>query len=530
MIFDAFARPGNTTTDIFGALATEPAPAGLAGAGLVFPMAVSESAVAAMEPNSVHQAETFVEGAPFFTIFEDVGSGQEAVATEEEAGTESESEGEDHTLEPKAANEIVAPKTLRLIFPVHYFYTEVHLREAVPVNQPEPKAATPSVQKFSHGISNVFPAMRPTRPPESSELAQPTVSTDQAFETAAGMNIVAEGEPQPQPKPAAQPPDHAAGETVARRGTRVNLEPELQADPPSQNPADPQIERPTPDGEVRDIRSPTAVPTVVPPQAPREAVTPARFTPPQETQRVSAPVGWEQSNLQEYGQRREAEPKASGVKPDPVDLRGKEGRKEREEFATHLQEKSPSPEVLEHASRHVLAPPRPSGEPASSKAEASIQLQSVPKASVEPMVAQSPVRTVAIAIEGPRGEDVRAIVQSTGDGVQVRLQAGDHRTQQALELGAPELRHRLEEVQRVSSGDVWEGTQRAGEAIGGAHAPDTGLGGQQEPGQRGNSPTRDDDTGGQRHGQRGFGRGQQHHDAEGGAEEFATQFEQGGRL
>jgi hypothetical protein len=136
---------------------------------------------------------------------------------------------------------------------------------------------------------------------------------------------------------------------------------------------------------------------------------------------------------------------------------------------------------------------------------------------------------VSIAIEGPKGEDVRAVVQSTGDGVQVRLQATDERTQQALQQGAPELRHKLEEAQRTASGDSWESLHRAHEAIGDVQAPSADLGAQTDSGRRDPMPSQEDHGSRQQHGQGSDGRERGRREREVLEEEFASYLEQGGK-
>jgi len=150
------------------------------------------------------------------------------------------------------------------------------------------------------------------------------------------------------------------------------------------------------------------------------------------------------------------------------------------------------------------------------------------RTNVEPSTPASSARSVSIAVAGPHGEDVRAVVQTTGDGVQVRLQAGDERTQHALQHGAPELRQRLEEAQRVSMNDSWEGLRRSTESIADVQSAEARFGSQHESGSRDSSPSRED-SGGQRQGQRGYGRGERQPDPEATDEEFASYLNQGGK-
>jgi hypothetical protein len=60
-------------------------------------------------------------------------------------------------------------------------------------------------------------------------------------------------------------------------------------------------------------------------------------------------------------------------------------------------------------------------------------------------------------------------------------------------------------------------------------SPNADFGGQTDSKQRDSASSQDDASAGQRHGQRGFGRGQQDREAEAAEEEFAIHFEQGGR-
>jgi len=160
--------------------------------------------------------------------------------------------------------------------------------------------------------------------------------------------------------------------------------------------------------------------------------------------------------------------------------------------------------------------------------DAPTQIQSAAAARVEAFLPSVPAPWVLIAVSGPGGEDVRAVVRASGEGVQVILQAGDETTQQALEQGSPELMQRLEEIQRPSPADLWERASPIGEVPADLRPADAELNGRGNPDRR-DASSPGDDGGGERQGQRGFDQRQDERESTAGDEEFAHFFRSGGK-
>ena len=534
MNFDPAANAGNTTVDLLGTLIPQPVPSGSQLPALIMPIEA-----VTIDPNALMQAGTVVEEAPFLSLLEDAGLGLEVEVSESEEGEEG--EPEEPAPLPKAAAEMVAPETLRLIFPANYFYTDLDVSEAG-VKLPERSDGGPGNQKPAEAAEKILatvtpiPARKPvelsTLPDGPAELASlpdaPGVEAESEwieFERVAeaSVEVPTEFAPKTQPPPVEKPMqpeplrpvlERPVREAIEKAAQRVNTEPA------------PKLILPEHQAAVTVVETPA--------QTPRESGLPAKIAKIEVAPRIFAPAGPQPKSENDGDDKGSTEPKQAphavvAANPVTAQAHSKEERAERNSFEVQLEERVRTTDTSGHLSRHVAVQPREPTESPSRKIEATPAVQPGAKTSIVPAVSTSPARTVSISVVSPSGEDVRAIVRATGDGVQVRLQAGDERTQEALQQRAPELRYRLEEAQRVSPGDVWESVHPTDEAVADVPVPAAEYGRQQESGKRDSPPSQEHTGGGQRHGHRGFDRGESERDNEAAEEEFSIHFEQGGK-
>jgi hypothetical protein len=534
--FDPAANAGNTTVDLLETLIPQPVPRGSQLPALIMPIQA-----VTVDPNALMQAGAVVEDAPFLALLEDAGLGLEVEISESEESEEG--EPEEPAPLPKAAAEIVAPETLRLIFPANYFYTDLEVSEAAGVKLPERSSGGPGNQKPAEAAEKILstltaiPAREPvgltTLPDGPAELAslpdEPGVEAASErieFERVAeaSVEVPTEFAPKQTPPPPVKKPmqpeplrpvlERPVREAIEKAAQRVNTEPA------------PKLILPEHQAAVRVVETPE--------QTPSESGLPAKTAKIEVAPRIFAPAGPQPKSENDGDDKGSQEPKQAlhavvAAKPQMVQGHSKEERAEHNSFEVQLEERVRTTDTSGNLSRHVAVQPREPTESPSRKIEATPAVQPGAKTSIVPAVSTSPARTVSISVVSPSGEDVRAIVRATADGVQVRLQAGDERMQEALQQRAPELRYRLEEAQRVSAGDVWESKHPTDEAMAEVPVPAAEYGRQQESGKRDSSTSQEHTAGGQRHGQRGFDRGESERDNEAGEEEFSIHFEQGGK-
>lgn len=565
MNFDSAVSAGSSPIELFAT--TVPDDAGHGEGPATSPPLVFAFPTPAL-PTSGYLAvenEPVADELAFFAVFKDASA---AVPAESEEPASGEPESDEPAPSNKASSETVAPETLRLIFPVHYFYTDMQVREAAS-EVPEPASEFPSATSRTPALiaepvtslpASPIAHARTTAPaptPASPSIAadEPTSATEYADASAQDFvtgNVVEETlEAHPESSvaaPATETPPSGITQLAHMKQSAAHeiFAPAPRLPAPDVPPMKHAIEAAAPHPPEIPVQGPQALdptPTPqlhtasiepeVPPAAPRTSVaipSPATTVPQPSTQGES---GHDERPREGNIPDREPAPPAPVTQRSHAGISGKDTprkdeRTDRVLTGIHVEQRPVAAEMAEISSRSVASPSRDFAEPLNLKSESPAPTHPAMRTNVEPSTPASSARSVSIAVAGPHGEDVRAVVQTTGDGVQVRLQAGDERTQHALQQGAPELRQRLEEAQRVSTNDSWEGLRRSTESIADVQSAEARFGSQHESGSRDSSPSRED-SGGQRQGQRGYGRGERQPDPEATDEEFASYLNQGGK-